>query len=349
MPNKMLYYYLWAATVQQVVDARRGRCAAAAPGNTVMTLAPFQLTPDFRERVWGGQRLRPGTPPIGEAWVVYEHNRVATGLYAGRTLGEVAADGSSGEALLGRRAACLWGARFPLLIKLLDCADWLSVQVHPDDAQAVRLEGPGHFGKTEAWHILEADPGAQIISGVRPGVTAEMLAEAIRHGTLPELAQYAAVRAGDTILVAAGTIHALGPGLFLYEVQQASDITYRVFDWNRPASDGRQLHIEKSLAVANPAATGQPVPLPPPDDAGCARLVSCEYFTLELIDGEAAALDTAGESFHALTVIDGAAVVESAGGALALGRLDTAVVPAATGAYRVRPDGKFRALISSAT
>jgi mannose-6-phosphate isomerase len=316
----------------------------------MMTLAPFQLTPDFRERVWGGQRLRPGAPPIGEAWVVYEHNRVATGPCAGRTLGEVAAHAPSGEALLGRRAGRQWGARFPLLIKLLDCADWLSVQVHPDDAQAVRLEGPGHFGKTEAWHILEADPGAQIISGVRPGATAEMLAEAIRHGTLPELAQYAAARAGDTILVPAGTIHALGPGLFLYEVQQASDITYRVFDWNRPASDGRQLHIEKSLAVANPAATGQPVPLPALDDTGRARLVSCEYFTLELIGGEApVALDTAGESFHALTVIDGAAVVESGGGALALGRLDTAVVPAATGAYRVRPDGKFRALVSSVT
>lgn len=309
-------------------------------------LEGLRLTPTYHERVWGGQRLRPASPPIGEGWIVHEHGRVAGGAYAGRTLAELTAE--YGEALLGRVPLARTGDRFPLLIKILDAADWLSVQVHPNDEQAVALEGPGHFGKTEAWHILEAAPGAQLIAGLKPGTTRDALASAIRGGTVSDLSRYLTVSAGDTVFIGAGTVHALGPGLLLYEVQQTSDITYRVFDWDRPQSAGRALHIEQSLAVADPAPTGAVQP-PPPDGEAIGPLIACPYFTLEQVVGQDAALDldTAGESFHALTLIEGAAEIAGAGWRQTPARFETVVVPASVGAYQVRPQGECRLLKAS--
>jgi mannose-6-phosphate isomerase len=308
----------------------------------MVALSGLRLTPAYHERVWGGQHLRAADPPIGEAWLVDEHDRVAEGPQAGRTLGDLAAEW--GEALLGRVPVGRTGTRFPLLIKLLDAADWLSVQVHPDDEGAIRLEGPGQFGKTEAWHIIEAAPGARIICGLRPGTTRESFARAMRDGTVSELSRYLDVAAGDTVFIGAGTVHALGPGLLLYEVQQTSDITYRVFDWNRPQSAGRALHTAQSEAVADPAIVGEVQPRPPGTEA-VATLVRCPYFTLDRLLGTAGALDadTEGRSFHALTAIAGAAQIAGAGWSYDLGQFETVVVPASCGAYRasVSSDGQL--------
>ncbi len=310
-------------------------------------LEAFLLAPQYRSYVWGGHRLRPGPEPTAEAWVVHEADEIASGPLAGRTLG--AASAELGEALLGRRAVGRTGMRFPLLIKLLDCAAWLSLQVHPNNEQAARLEGAGNFGKTEAWHFLEAEPGGEILAGLQPGASPAELVQAIRGGTLVEKMQRLAVRAGDSILIPAGMIHALGPGLLVYEVQQVSDITYRVFDWNRPASDGRPLHIEKSAAVADAGLTGRI--LPPQDLADGERreLVACEYFRLELLAGErnTISLDTRGETFHVLTAIHGAARVTGEGWSHTLGRFETLVAPAACGAYRVEPQGAMKVLTAS--
>ncbi len=305
------------------------------------------LAPEYRDYVWGGDRLKPGYAPIAEAWVVYEQDRIASGPLAGQTLAQVAA--AYGETLMGRRAVQRTAMRFPLLIKLLDCADWLSLQVHPNDEQAAQLEGAGQFGKTEAWHILEAQPDAQILCGLRPGVTRDTLAQAIRSRTLLDWMQRLSVQAGDTIFISPGMIHALGPGILLYEVQQTSDLTYRVFDWNRPATQGRKLHIEQSLAVADVNACGQVVPRPQLADGDRCELVACPYFTLQLLAGQSnsIALDTGGESFHALTLIEGRAQVEGANWELELDRFGTVVIPAACGSYRVHPRGFFRALKAS--
>ncbi len=266
------------------------------------------------------------------------------GYFAGKTLAELAAQ--HGAALLGDRVVRRTGTRFPLLVKLLDCAQWLSLQVHPNDAQAVELEGAGQNGKTEAWHILQAEAGAQIIAGMRAGVSAERLAEVVRGGSILDEVQFLPVSAGDTVFMPAGTIHALGPGLLVYEVQQVSDITYRVFDWDRPLTAGRVLHIEKSLAVTNPAAVGQVTRA----QAGLERqgLAQCDYFRLELLDVQAELeLTTGGESFHALTVIEGEGEVVTPGGACRLRRYETALVPAACQNYRVRPEGRARVLVAS--
>ncbi len=305
----------------------------------------LQLIPQFHHRVWGGRRLDPAAAqPVGEAWVVYEGDRIAAGPWAGRTLAEAAAE--AGADLLGAPAVARTGRRFPLLIKLLDCQEWLSIQVHPNDAQAAQLEGAGQFGKTEAWHILEAAPGARLIAGIQPGTSAETLAAAIRGGTVEACARYHAIAAGDTVMMPAGTLHALGPGLLLYEVQQTSDITYRVYDWGRPASAGRALHLEQSVAVTDPQAGGQLTPLPAVGPNGQAPLTACPYFELTLLAAEAAplAMDTRGESFHALTVIEGRALVRCGAEAVELGRFESVIVPAGAGAYTVEPRGPVRAL-----
>ena len=307
----------------------------------------LQLIPEYRDYVWGGSRLRLGISPTAEAWVVYEHDRIASGALAGQTLAEAAA--RLGPDLLGAPVMKQTGAKFPLLIKLLDCAQWLSLQVHPNDEQARRLEGPEFFGKTEAWHVLEAEPEARLIAGLKPGTPPGALAQAIRNGTILDLAQYLPVKAGDSVFVRPGTVHALGPGLLIYEVQQTSNLTYRVFDWNRPQTPQRGLHIEKSLAVADAAAVGEIRPLPALGANDCQTLAACPYFTLDCLAAQSGALslDTRGETFHALTVIAGQAEVRAGEARLALKRFETVVVPAACGAYEVRALEPCRVLKAS--
>lgn len=305
---------------------------------------PLQLLPEYRDYVWGGERLRPGIVPTAEAWVVYEGDKIAAGPFGGKTLGELAAE--KGEALLGSRAYAKTGVRFPLLVKLLDCAQWLSLQVHPNDEQAIALEGPGNFGKTEAWHVIEAAPNATLIAGMKPGTSPETLATAMRNGTIIEHTQSLPVKAGDTIFMPAGTVHALGPGLLIYEVQQTSDWTYRVYDWGRPETPSRRLHIEKSLAVSRPDAVASALPLPALTDGQPALLCESPYFRLEMLSAETqpVALDTRGESFHAITVLEGAARILTPGGEATLNRFETAIIPAACGAYRLEPLTACRAL-----
>jgi mannose-6-phosphate isomerase len=312
------------------------RDAARAADTAAMDVhrpTPFTLSPDYRPRVWGGQRLRAATPPIGELWAVWDENRIVDGAWAGRTLGEVVRE--HGAALLGGDGAACHG-RFPLLIKLLDTADWLSVQVHPDDEQARRLEGPEGCGKAEAWHIVAANDEAALISGVRPGTEPEALADAIRGGTLLDLVERRQPRAGETYLLEPGTVHALGPGLLLYEVQQPSDITYRVFDWNRPAAEGRALHIEQSAAVAR--ADRAAVPLTPMalGDGNRAPLLRTPWFNLDLVvSGRQPLAIAPSGGVQVLTAIAGAAVLRGDGWQYHLPAFGSVVVPAACGAYRL--------------
>jgi len=308
----------------------------------------LKLTPAYRDYVWGGEKLRPGHYPTAEAWIVWEDDVIESGPLAGQTLGEVAVE--YGETLLGAKAMSRTGTRFPLLIKLLDCAQWLSLQVHPNDAQALELEGPNQFGKTEAWHVLDSEPDAKLIAGVKPGTSPEALAESIRNGTVIDHVQYADVKQGDTVFMQAGTLHALGPGLLIYEVQQTSDWTYRVYDWGRPATEKRPLHIEKSIHVTRADFTAPVASQPALGDGTRNILVQCDYFTLELLSAQSKLmdLDTQGESFHAITVIEGKAVLKTEKDeAVELDRFQTAVVPAEVRRYQIQPLTNCRILKSS--
>jgi mannose-6-phosphate isomerase len=220
---------------------------------------PLTFVPVFRDYIWGGRHLETlygrALPPgiVAESWDISGHasspTAVAAGYWAGRTLPEVTA--ALGQALLGHRVAASAGAgRFPLLVKLLDANQDLSVQVHPDDAYA-RVHENGDPGKTEMWYVLHAGPGAELIYGLAPGANAADFRRAAQEGRLNEQLHRLPVHAGDCVFVPAGTVHALLAGAVVAEVQQNSDTTYRVYDWGRLGADGRPraLHLEKALAV----------------------------------------------------------------------------------------------------
>jgi mannose-6-phosphate isomerase len=307
----------------------------------------LKLVPSYRDYIWGGDRLRPGHNPTAEAWVVWEEDQIESGPLAGKTLGEAAIE--FGDSLLGTRVMSRTGTRFPLLIKLLDCAQWLSLQVHPNDEQAVELEGPGQFGKTEAWHILEAQPNATLIAGLKPDTTPETLANSIRNETIIEHVQYLPVAAGDTVFMRAGTLHALGPGLLVYEVQQTSNWTYRVYDWGRPQTEARKLHIEKSIQVTRADLAAPVISMPKCEDGSQQRLIECEYFTLDLLCASTRAikLETQRATFHAITLIEGKAILQAGDETLELDKFHSAVIPANTGSYQLQPLTNCRALKSS--
>jgi len=308
----------------------------------------LKLTPSYRDYVWGGEKLRPGHNPTAEAWVVWENNVVESGPFTGKTLGELASQFE--ESLLGTKPISRTGAHFPLLIKLLDCAQWLSLQVHPNDEQAVELEGDGQFGKTEAWHILASEPGAKLIAGLKPDTSPDTLAGAIRNGTVIEHVEYANVSKGDTVFMPAGTLHALGPGLLVYEVQQTSDWTYRVYDWGRPVTEQRPLHIEKSIKVTKTDSKVPVTHIPETGDGTQHTLVQCDYFMLELISAQRNSidLDTRGESFHAITVIEGKALLQANEKVrVELDRFQTAVVPSEVKRYHFQPLANCQVLKSS--
>ena len=216
---------------------------------------PFRIDPIFSPRIWGARSLGPLFPdkaslpePIGEAWLTGFDCRVATGIYSGRTLREawhqMPAD--------WRGTLLAEAADFPLLVKFIFPKDKLSIQVHPDDAYAsVHEKAAGGRGKTEMWHAVSAEPGAQVLVGLKPGVDKEKFLEGLAPHTLESLFQTHAVHNGDTFFVPAGTPHTIGPNMVLCEVQEYSDLTYRVYDYGRVDAQGRprELHIEKAIEV----------------------------------------------------------------------------------------------------
>jgi mannose-6-phosphate isomerase len=303
------------------------------------SLYPLLLEPALHIKVWGGRRLEtklhkhlPTAEPYGESWELHDTSKVVNGALAGNTLGDLLA--RYGHDLIGAHNDPAEG--FPLLAKLIDASEWLSVQVHPDDAQAARLEGEPR-GKTEAWYILSAEPGAQLVVGVQPGTSRQGMMEAIRTNTLESLLVYAEVRAGDVLFIRAGTVHAIGGGILLYEIQQSSDTTYRLYDWGRMGLDGkpRELHIDKGVEVANttaPARVEHPVQNP---------VTACEYFTtmLDTIGGDMT-LSTQGRVFHALTCIEGQARLSAGESQVKMHIGQSVLVPASVGDYRLSGQGR---------
>lgn len=216
----------------------------------------LHFRPLYQTRVWGGRRLEtvlgrvlPGAEPFGESWELVdranEQSVVAAGPHAETPLHELWTRHRA--EVFGAAHVASTAARFPLLIKILDCADDLSIQVHPPAAVAPSLGGEP---KTEMWYVTHAEPNARIYAGVRAGVTRDSFEQSLQDGTVAEQVHSLRVEAGDSLFVPSGRVHALGAGLLIYEIQQSSDTTYRVFDWNRLGLDGRprELHVSQSLA-----------------------------------------------------------------------------------------------------
>ena len=232
------------------------------------SLAPFRLKPWFSPRPWGRKSLKPWyeetgtTELVGEAWLTGPQCVVEEGdELEGKTLASLAPE---------------LGGEFPLLVKLLFPNEKLSVQVHPDDAQA-QAAGEAR-GKTECWYVLEAEPGASVMLGLKPGVDAAMLAASVADNTMESLVEKVPVSVGDMLFVDAGTVHAIGPGVVLLETQQMSDVTYRLYDYGRP----RELHLEQGLKVIKPKTQSGKVP--PRQMDGFTRLIEQKYFVVDRFD-----------------------------------------------------------------
>ncbi len=324
------------------------RAATIVPASRI-TMYPLRFEPIYQHRLWGGRRLaevlRAPLPqgPVGEAWVLSDRDdhasRVSDGPLEGRTLGQLMEQFP--EALLGRLAGR--SARFPLLLKFLDAQEMLSVQVHPSDAYPDLLPA-GETGKTEAWVVLKAGPKSRVYAGLKPGTTAVALRRALADGRLNDHLAGFTPKPGDGVLLAAGTVHSLGGGVVVFEIQQNSDVTFRLYDWNHvDAKTGqpRALHVEQALSCID-FAEGPVSPVTPLLDATTPareRLFHCEHFSLWRVRTQDPFTVGAAGVPRVLVCIDGAGHVEHGGAASAAGRGDVLLLPAMLGACVFRPTG----------
>jgi mannose-6-phosphate isomerase len=314
---------------------------------------PLHFQPEFKERVWGGRALERfgfDVPKgvIGEGWMIADHpngvSHVTNGVLAGKGLDEIR--DLFGETWFGFKGGNSSNGRFPLLIKLLDCNEDLSIQVHPnDDYEGLPKD---ELGKTEMWYVLDAKPGAKIIYGLEPGVDRTIMAKAIEEGRIMDCLQEVSVQAGDTFYIPAGTVHALCAGVVVAEIQQNSDTTYRLYDYNRPGLDGkpRDLHIEDSLnviAYEGSGATRMATNGAKPGE--WLRLASSPYFTTDkgVVLGEWSQT-TSVDSFVILIVCEGAGSISWPSGLVDAKAGDCFLLPANLGQYTL--DGSMTVLRS---
>ncbi len=313
--------------------------------------APARLAPVFVPRIWGARDLSPLFPersrekePIGEVWLTGDACAFATGEFAGRALGEVwpsLPEEWTGTSLRGL-------PRIPLLVKFIFPEEKLSVQVHPDDAYAEQHESAaGGVGKTEMWYVVSAREGAAVRVGLNPKVTRESFQRAVVDGTAENSLASVPVHPGDAVFVPAGTAHTICPGMVLCEIQQHSDITYRVFDYNRVGADGkpRALHIRQALEVmqfGESAAAGGGLCDPVRITRGAVTetfYAACRYFAVERWEfRERIAAVTSPEHFDLLVFLHGQGKIESAEGVESFGPTEVWLLPAALGAYQLAPD-----------
>lgn len=323
--------------------------------NPLMRLYPFRFEPAFRRYLWGGRKLQEvlgkNLPPgndYAESWEVVDHgvdqSRVAYGPLAGTTLHE----------LVERHEPDLLGShdspdRFPLLFKFLDARSDLSIQVHPNDTQAAQLPRPD-LGKTEAWVVLAAEHGSKLYAGLREGIDREAFARHLATGTTLQAMHVVHPRVGDCVFIPAGVVHAIGAGLLIAEIQQASDTTFRLFDWNRVDAEGkpRALHVREGLDVCDfrhgPVTPQVPIVGSHPDEE---LLVDCDKFVLRRRSIHSVCeLDTAGR-FLVLAVLDGRVDVAGDPAARPLRRGETILIPACCHGIRVVPQVPSTMLVIS--
>jgi mannose-6-phosphate isomerase len=334
--------------------ARLVRSAMNIPISRI-PMYPLRFEPIYEYRLWGGRCLEevlcaplPSQGPVGEAWVLSDRDdhasRVLDGPFEGRTLGQLM--DQFPVPLLGTLAGRF--SRFPLLLKFLDAQQMLSVQVHPSDAHPDLLPA-GETGKTEAWVVLKAEPQSRIYAGLKPGTTADALRRALANGGITDHLSCFTPKRGDGVLLAAGTVHSLGGGVVVFEIQQNSDVTFRLYDWDHvDAKTGRPraLHVEQALSCID-FGEGPVSPVTPLLDVTMPareRLFHCAQFSLWRVrTGDPFTVGAAGVP-RVLVCIDGAGHVEHGGSVHAARRGDVVLLPAVLGACVFRPAGEVTLL-----
>lgn len=307
-------------------------------------MAVYRLEPAKKSAIWGGRRLIEefgkefDGDNLAETWELSVHPdgpcRIASGDCAGLTLPEYIS--KKGENILGKN--CRRFEDFPILIKLIDAKADLSIQVHPDNEYA--REHEGQYGKTEMWYVMDASPGATLCYGCKEKVSKEEFRQQIEDGTLDQSLNMVPVAAGDVFFIKAGTIHAIGGGILIAEIQQNSNVTYRVYDYNRKGADGklRELHVEKALDVSELA--------PPQKDFDFdGHIGLCDCFITDLVKTEGSVMTVhAGEdSFICVLVVDGTGTIENGGDELTAKRGECFFAEAGSGDCRL--DGDMTAIV----
>ncbi len=308
-------------------------------------LYPLRFEPLFRRYLWGGRRLGNVLgKPIGEgddyaeSWDVVDHGAdqsvVSAGPVAGMTLGDLSQ--RYGTALFGRNEP---QTQFPLLWKFLDAQKNLSLQVHPNDKQGAKLDPPD-LGKTEAWIIVAAEPGSCLYAGLKQGVDRETFAHHLHNGTADECVYSYEPKVGDCIFVRAGAVHAVGAGLLVAEIQQSSDTTFRLFDWNRLGTDGkpRPLHIDQGIEVVDFSQTEIMPQAPQPTDVDhIERLIDCEKFVLDRWRFSSSQSVADDNRFHIMSVVAGSVDVVGDPAEKPLQTGETMLLPAGRDTVELRP------------
>lgn len=319
---------------------------------------PLKFQNIFKSVVWGGEKIAPfkgvntQQKNIGESWelsgVKGNESIVAEGPLAGRTITSLAEEYKG--ALLGEKVYAATGAEFPLLIKFIDARDDLSIQVHPDDKLAAERHN-GSKGKTEMWYVVQADEKAHLMSGLNKEITPEEYAAKVADNTITDVLHDYDVHAGDVFFLPAGRIHSIGKGCFIAEIQQTSDITYRIYDFGRLGLDGkpRELHTELSKAAIDYTV----LPDYKTSYQSCKdqenELVSCKYFTTSLyeLDKEVTKDMSGLDSFVIAICIEGSgSLTDSEGNAVSLRQGETVLVPACSRSFTLRPEGNMKVITS---
>lgn len=310
---------------------------------------PLKFQPIAKEKLWGGSKLRDVLgkefkgESIGESWelsgVEGNVSIVANGNMAGASLQDIIKQNPNG--LLGESVIKRFGTDFPILIKFIDAKKDLSVQLHPDDVLAHKRHNS--FGKTEMWYVMDADKEAKLIIGFNKEVTKEEYKKSVKNDTLLELLNYETVHAGDTFFISPGKIHAIGAGVLLAEIQQTSDVTYRVFDFNRKDKDGnyRELHTELAIDAIDFKQKKDFEVIYSSESNAATELVACPYFTTQLLHlTENMTIETSQrDSFTILVCVDGRAVVENEYGVAEIQKGETLLLPALTNQIQIQSQG----------
>lgn len=309
---------------------------------------PLLFEPIYKDYIWGGRKLETMGKQlpdhnVAESWEVACHpdgtGIVSNGKFSGKKLDDLIDE--FGPDILGSEIFTKKGNTFPLLIKLIDANRNLSVQVHPDDDYAYKYENKS-LGKNEMWYVVDAKPGSKLVSGIKKGVTKETFKKAIDANKVEDCLNYVKVKQGDSFNIPAGLVHAIGEGNLICEIQQNSNTTYRVYDYNRTDDKGnkRPLHVEKALDVIDFSCEEggvKKVLKIEQHDISRTYLVANQYFATELIESKNSFTeDTKGERFHCFTVLDGSLTINDT----TLNKGTSCLVPAAVGKYRVSGKGK---------
>lgn len=307
---------------------------------------PLFMEPIYKDYIWGGTRLKEylkkdiKTETAAESWEMSTNDAGLSKIQTGQTLKELFEDSSIKEEIFGTKTKNI--KEFPLLIKFIDAKDNLSVQVHPDDEYALKYENDK--GKTEMWYVMDCDENAKIICGIKESIKQEEIANIIHTGKIREILNEVSIHKGDVIFIPSGTIHAILKGTLICEIQQNSNLTYRVYDWDRIGKDGkpRELHIEKAIDVIKQDLKQKIVTTSNQKLDTSNNVITCDYFKVDTISiGSKYKQISSPETFEAIMVVEGNGKIQTNGKEYTIKLGDSFIIPASLGEYEIEGNIKL--------